>query len=1240
MRSVIVLIRTILSPVIPFPAPGGGNLPFYTAVPVPGGLLLGARNAVYRYDYATDGIRLLLTFETPKPYAVHTLSVWERGRLLCFNRWFGVLMLDPATGATEPPPFDCLQENTCMLVDSQRRVWLSPYNRGVVCYGADGSLLAAYDTHGSSLSCDVALCMVEREGRIWIGTDGGGIDILDPASGKIDVLKHVPGDRNSLLGNSIRSLCCDGSGSVWAGRVRGGLLAVREVPMTFYASGSSGDSRGLCDESVLCLYREPGSERIWVGTDSGIDRFDPRTGTFEHFPETSGCKVASVSSFSQGRLLLSIFSKGLFLFDPRTGRMRELDCEQMLAYQMRYSGRSVNLCREDDRSVLLLTRPLYRYRFATGRLELLEAPEDVGLFGIPASIPDRDGACRFYDQRRIYALERDSSRVRVLFEIGADTLVNCVSAGRDDELWIASDRGVGCFRTRTGRYEHLATTLFDGARSVACDGCGRVWIGTGQALFAWLPETRRFILFGESDGAVSNEYMPKARLVASDGDVYLGGVDGLLRIDGRFAIDPSDDPELLLTDVELDGERINDRLRGGTLALPWSSTTLAIRIMASEGDPFRRKCYRFRIDGPHRSDDIDTYDPVLTLRSLAPGSYSISAACNTRDGRWTSRQQVLAFTVRPPWYRSGWFAALCVLLLAGGVDGACVLVLRRREQRHLGQLEQQRRQAAEEKVRFLINVSHELRTPLTLVLAPLGRLLGRLPSDAPDFALLRSIHKQALRMKELVNMVLAIRKMEVGGATIRPEPHDLNAWVREISADFGPEAEGRGIAILHEQDEAVGELCFDGDKCRTVLDNLLINALKHSPDGCPIVVRTERFGERVRVSVADRGCGLRNVDPERLFTRFYQGAGERTGSGIGLSYARILVEQHGGAIGAADNSAAGATFWFELPVTLRSECIVCPPRNYLNELVASEEAAEGPAGGGELLSELSLLLVEDDDELMGFLKTALSERVGRLFTARDSVEALQVLGREEVGAIVSDVMMPRMDGYELCREVKGQLSVSHIPVVLLTAREDERSRLLGYKNGADAYMTKPFEVETLLAAVGNLLRNRELIRARYLRGRVMPRPAEATFSSADEAFLSKLDRLIEAHLNEPQQSVSFLCQEMGMSRTVLYNKLKLITGMNVKGYANRIRMERAMTLIDTTDLSFTEIAELTGFSTSRYFSTAFKQYTGRTPSQYKERTAPDASDAAGVADAPDAPDASDASDASDAADAADAPELR
>ena len=281
--------------------------------------------------------------------------------------------------------------------------------------------------------------------------------------------------------------------------------------------------------------------------------------------------------------------------------------------------------------------------------------------------------------------------------------------------------------------------------------------------------------------------------------------------------------------------------------------------------------------------------------------------------------------------------------------------------------------------------------------------------------------------------------------------------------------------------------------------------------------------------------------------------------------------------------------------------IICQPKAYLNELMSDDSHEQAPGNDDFDTTPYTVLVVDDNPDLTDFLKKSLGEYFKRVVIASNGAEALQLIRSHTPDIIVSDVMMPRMNGYELCKSIKEDITISHIPIILLTARDDQQSQLSGYKNGADAYLTKPFEIEMLMEIICNRLKNRESTKKRYLNAGVIPAPEESTFSQADETFLLKLNKIIQENLDNSSLDIAFICKEIGMSRASLYNKLKALTDMGANDYINKFRMEKAIAYITETDMTFTEIAEKVGFTTSRYFSTAFKQYTGETPTQYKEK---------------------------------------
>ena len=689
----------------------------------------------------------------------------------------------------------------------------------------------------------------------------------------------------------------------------------------------------------------------------------------------------------------------------------------------------------------------------------------------------------------------------------------------------------------------------------------------------------------------------------------MGGVNGLLHINRHLPDDPALLPTLQLADILVGGERVYDRISNDhQLSVNEKSKPIIIKIITRDKDIFRKPMYRYTITGLN-GQNIYSYLPEINLSSLPTGSYHIKAACSTRNGDWTADYDILTLIVLPPWYKSGWFILSCTLFIFISVILTFILILRNKETKLKWAMKEHEQQVYEEKVRFLINISHELRTPLTLIHAPLKQLMDKLTADNENYPLIQSICKQSERMKNILNTVLNVRKMEVGQSTLHIQSIQLDEWAEQLISDFKPEASVRGITLVYQPEPEIQTLCFDKEKCTTILTNLLINALKYTPDESTISIST-RLSEdrtRVRISISDQGPGLKDVDTNNLFVRFYQGNNSRPGTGIGLSYSKILVEQHGGNIGAYDNKnfgSPGATFWFELPLNTEPGNITLHPQEYLNTLLAPTQETESIPKQQEenkTAPNHTLLVVDDNKDLTDYLATALKDRFKTIWVAADGEEALRLCREKRPHIVVSDIQMPHMNGYELCKQIKEDLEISHIPVILLTARNDEESQLYGYKNGADAYITKPFEVSMLYAIVCSQLHNRERMRTRYTDIGPLPPPEEGTFSSADEEFLNRLNQIITEHLDNEQLGIPFICNKIGISRASLYNKLKALTDMGANDYITKIRMERAIWLILHTELSVNDIADKTGFSTARYFSTVFKQHTGCSPTQYREK---------------------------------------
>lgn len=1163
------------------------------------GFLFGGEETLYKYNWNNKSIEPIFSdIDGSKRKCINRIFLWKPGLLIACSRKDGLWMYDLTKKKMYRCPFVSEREIYTIFVDSRNRLWVSFYGKGIVCYSKEGKKLFELSTQNSALNNDVVFDLLEKQDQLWIATDGGGINILDLPTMKFSYLKHISGDDQSLPSNSIYCLYKDQMDNIWAGSIRGGMFGIKKVFIKTYKDDSLINTQGISERTVVSIYEDKDT-LLWIGTDGGgINAFDQKTAAFHHFPSTYGDKITSITNFSENELLVSCFNKGIYTFNKKTAQMKSFPIiNDSISKREFSSGDLVNLYATED-NIYILGAKIYIYNKQTQQTFTLHAPkiDDQRKIAMQAIYTD-DTYLYLMGTHNLFRLNMKKNELVSLISVEEGN--DFTSACRDDKgnFWIGSNFGLLYYNKQTETTEIIQTNLFNSVSSLAYDKKGRVWIGAQNMFFAYIINEKRFVILDESDGMPSNELIFTPIPVLRTGNLYMGGTMGLVRINTDIVFENNSSPVLKLLDAKLNGKSTLEQIKNKCISIPWNHSSFNIQVIADEKSSFRKHLFRYTIAGKNEMV-IDSYLHTLELGTLAPGEYTISVSCDTPNGEWIQPAELLTIVVSPPWWKSTWFIFSCIFLALCTGAGIFYTLIKKKENRLKQKMREHEKKTYEEKIRFLINISHELRTPLTLIYASLKRILnGEVKQDEiPDY--LHGAYKQADQMKDIINIVLDARRMEVGQEVLRISSHPLHEWIKEVAGTFQTATKAKEIEISYNFDESIQNVAYDDTKCRVVLSNLIMNALKYSPDNTRIIIKTARTNESIQVLVQDQGIGLDNVDINKLFTRFYQGKHNEGGSGIGLSYAKMLIDLHGGRIGAFNNEDRGATFFYELPANLQEQEVSCPQHSYLNELLSAPEEEKIESGSFNLQG-YSLLIVEDKQDLREFLKDALKDKFKKIYQAEDGVEALRMIKQQQPDIIVSDVMMPQMNGYQLCKEIKENLNISHIPVILLTARADSESQLLGYKLGADAYLAKPFEMEMLLSVIQNQVKNREYIKSRYRGNQFVLSPQETTFSNADEQFMIKLNEMIDQHLSQPNLDVKFLTDQMAMSRTSLYNKIKELTGMGANDYINRRRIDKATVLLIQSNISITEISEQVGFTYQRYFSTLFKEMKGVTPSQFR-----------------------------------------
>lgn len=1162
--------------------------------------LFGGEETLYQYNLTDKSITTIFPdIDGDKLKCINRIFQWSPDVLITSSKKDGLWMYDLIKKKMYRCPFVKEREINTIFVDSQNRLWVSFYGKGIACYSKEGKRLFSLSTKNSGLNNDIIFDFLEKDNQLWIATDGGGINILDFQTMKFSHLKHISDDEQSLPNNSIYRLYKDQMDNIWIGSIHGGLFAIKKVFIKTYKDVPLNNPNGVSERTVVSIFEDKDT-LLWIGTDGGgINSFDQKTNTFHHYPTTYGEKVTSITDFSENELLLSCFNKGVFTFNKRTAQMQPFPIiNDSISKREFSSGDLVNLYATKD-NIYILGAKVYIYNKHTRQTSILYAPQiDIQRQIAMQAIYSDDTHLYLMGTNNLFKLNFKTNELSSLVNMKEGD--DFTSACRDDKgnFWIGSNFGLLFYNKQTGKTEKIHTNLFNSVSSLAYDKKGKVWIGAQNMFFAYIINEKRFVILDESDGVPSNELIFTPIPALRTPNLYMGGTMGLVRINTDIIFESNSSPILKLLEVKLNGKSTLKQVNNNCISIPWNHSSFNIKVIADEKNSFRKHLFRYVITGKDKMV-IESYLQTLELGTLASGEYTISVSCDTSNGEWSQPIEILTIIVSPPWWKSTWFIILCIFfafLVAGVVFFS---LIRKKENRLKREMREHEKKIYEEKIRFLINISHELRTPLTLIYASLKRILNKevKQDELPEY--LQGAFKQANQMKDIINIVLDARKMEVGQEVLHISSHPLHKWIQEVAETFQTASKAKEIEITYDFDDSIQSIAYDDTKCKVVLSNLIMNALKYSPNQTRIVIKTIRTNESIQVHVQDQGIGLDNVDIKKLFTRFYQGKHNEGGSGIGLSYAKMLIDLHGGRMGAFNNKDRGATFFYEIPANLQEQEVSCPQHSYLNELLSSPEEEEKIESGAFSLQGYSLLIVEDKQDLREFLKNALKDKFKKIYQAENGLVALEVIKQQQPDIIVSDVMMPQMNGYQLCKEIKENLNISHIPVILLTARADSESQMLGYKLGADAYLPKPFEMEMLLSVIQNQMRNREYIKSRYRGNQFILSPQEATFSNADEQFMIKLNEMIDQNLSQPDLDVKFLTAQMAMSRTSLYNKIKELTGMGANDYINRRRIDKAIILLTQSDMSITEISEQVGFTYQRYFSTLFKEMKGMTPSQFR-----------------------------------------
>ncbi|HXB07473.1 MAG TPA: two-component regulator propeller domain-containing protein [Puia sp.] len=1085
----------------------------------------------------------------------------------------------------------------CMLADHKGQLWAGSINGGLnLFHAASGAFFHyAYEPgNGSSLSQRTISALFEdRQGNLWVGTHRGGINIYSPGMEKFNLYRQESSP-NSLSYNDVKTFCEDRGGNIWVGTDGGGLdLFLRDERIFRHYRNDPFNDRSIGSNAVLDVFQDREGE-LWVSTwGGGLNHFNRQRGDFTQYQNNPNDPHSISSNFVQkcfedfsGNLWVATYYGGLNIFDRKKGRFTRLIDDPTGKTSL--TGKNIVSLLEDKE----------------GRIWI--GTDDGGLNCWNESTRH---FTHYFDQ------EEKMPDLRVLFND---------SRGR---LWVGQ-KGLYLFdaaRDSFLLYPNKAGLANEFIKGITEDGAGVLWVSTSNGLTRLDPETHSCKKFNTGDGLQDLEFEANAFLKTKDGEMYFGGINGFNSFYPGAIMANGFVPPVYITGFQLSNRKVVPGAEASPLSqdismtreirLSYRQSTFSFTFSALNYTTPENNQYAYRLEGFDTAWNYVGKENKAVYTNLSPGGYTFRVRASNNDGVWNEEGAMVRVIITPPFWRTGWFTTLLVALVVAGL----YLLYKFRTRLKMRELEERKREEMRQvQLQFFTNVSHEFRTPLSLILGPLEKLIKEDAAPALN-RYFQGMHRNAQRMLSLINELMDFGKLESGALKLCVQPGNLNTFMSELAEEF------RDWAVQKELDFSAqgtisGEVWFDRQVLEKMVLNLLQNSFKYTkPEGritLEVLASLEDFapsygGELVLknayrgsryayIRVADTGIGISASSIHHLFERYYRITESHLGSGVGLAFVKSLALLHKGDIYVYSERLKGTEIIIGIPI---GEEDYVPEEKKAIVMEGGVRLESFPAARAETRSVNlppveTILLVEDNEELRHFLKESLSSQY-QVVEAVDGRDGLAKAREIAPGMIISDVIMPGMNGFDLCRAVKQEIDTCHIPFLMLTARTAAAAQREGLDAGADYYFAKPLNMDLLLLTIRNRFDQDRKLKERYSRDSHV-QAMELVHSEKDREFMKRLLDTIDSQLSNPDFDIEWLCQEMGMSRTRLYQKIKGISQQSIGDFIRTIRLKKAVQIMTHEDVTLTEVMMRIGIQTQSYFTKAFKKEFGKTPTQFMQ----------------------------------------
>jgi signal transduction histidine kinase/ligand-binding sensor domain-containing protein/CheY-like chemotaxis protein/AraC-like DNA-binding protein len=1056
----------------------------------------------------------------------------------------------------------------------------------------------------------------DEKGNLWIGTDHKGLFVYNTDDASIINITYNKALNTSVSANNVTNLYKDDTGTIWMGHNKRGLSYYNE---SFHnlVNIDAGDAK---DISIIM---EDSKGNIWLGTDgNGLYLKDMLNGGGIKKMAMPNIAIVSLEEDRRGRIWIGTYLNGLFCYE--NGAFKHYT-----RYNSKLASNDIWSLKEDRYGNLWIGGLGQGIQYISGNSTGFEPISFSGTgfeFAIEMYYDGGDklyvgtttGLCIIDITTRRYSMQKGNKSGNQKFR---QVTVSNIYKDDNGNLWLGHPKGMTLWDVNkdTLYYIDKEKGLSDNSiRGIVEDNHKQIWVTTSNGISVITAERDNNGVirvssrnFSTKDGLPDNYFNNHGICKLRNGDILMGGTEGYTIVNPNKVAEKNNPlAKVLFTGLSLGNSKVQiDSLYNGRRLLSkplWQTPSITLRhndklfsVQFTTADLVNadKVRYAYKLEG-FNNQWVMLNDNSVMFSSLAPGSYRLMVKASNSDGVWNDHASVLHITVTPPFYLSVWAIALYIIVALA----IPIVFFVRTRRHHAKKLEQQKLQLErdqekslnEMKLKFFTNISHDLRTPLTLITIPLQNILSRDLEEGLRHKL-SIINKNVDQLMVLINSLLDFRKLDVGAEHLNLAGADFVKFIKEKCTLFNAYAADRNVGYSFSTPLNALPMQFDPVKMEKIVYNLLSNAFKYTPNGGQVAVYLHKEGENVCINISDTGYGIKEEDKKNIFQLFYQTLQkkENTGSGIGLHIVNEYVHMHGGTVEVSDNQPQGSIFTLKLPIHG-----VNPNEIYEEAEIAQLLPTEEPGAfiGDSPKTRPVLLLVDDNKDFCDFIADSLSEEYAVL-TAHNGFEAIAQLEKNSINLVISDVMMPEMDGVELCRRIKTNLQWSHIPVLLLTARTAEEYKIEGLEMGADDYLTKPFNFNLLRLRIQKFLEWTQRSHSSFSQ-KVDVSPGEITITSLDEHLIEKAIKTVEDNISDPDFSVEELGTAVGLSRSHLYKKLMFITGKSPSEFIRTIRLKRAKELLEKSQLQIAEIAYKVGFNSPKRFTLNFKNEFGIAPSDY------------------------------------------